>query len=145
MTRKVRISLVLVALLAGAGLTAHAGLKDPDPGTVNITQYSDGTGFAIAEMGAVRASADTGAFMGCWASGYNLNTRYVSCKARNAAGTTVSCWQGGIVNNVVQGQPMMDVLGTQTSESQVEFVWDATGKCTYVYVLTDASLRPKTL
>ena len=145
MKRKVRISLVVAALLAGAALTARAGLKDPDTGAIYMVKNADGSGYVTGSMGAVRASADTTAFIGCWASGYNLNTHYVSCKARSAGNVTVSCWQGGIVNNVIQGQPLLDVLGTQASDSHIEFDWDASGKCTYFNVLTDSSLRAKTL
>lgn len=133
------------ALLAGGTTTAHAGLKDSNPGTVQIVKYADGSGYAFGMMGAVRSSGDTSAFIGCEVSGYTLNTRYIECKARNAAGTTVTCWQGGIVNNVIQGQPMIDAFGVAAEGSMVDFSFDASGKCTYLNVLTDSSMRPKTL
>jgi hypothetical protein len=145
MKRRTRVSLLAAALLIGLAWSAHAGLKDSNSGGVNITTYSDGSGYTWAHMGAVRASSDGSAFMGCYASGYGTVTRYVVCKARNSSGKTVNCAIGGVSNNVVVSQPYIDVWATVSPDSVVEFDWDANGKCTYLNVLTDSSIRPKTL
>jgi hypothetical protein len=126
MTRHV-LSALAIAALIGVAPVAHAGFKSSFGVTTDpVSRYANGT------MGSARASADAVQYMSCYAT--YASSAGAFCVARDAAGTTVSCFTSD-PNKVA-------IVSAMTSYSYVYFSYDASGTCTQILVQNSSYYPP---
>ena len=127
MTRKVVVAAVLIA---GAWLgQARAGKRTSSPVTIiSASRYAYGS------LGSTRNATGITAFIGCWTDG-------------SSAGATGQCWAqaetGPEVACMTNNSSMLAAMRTVTPDSQIQFVWDTSFNCTYVFVDNSSYTEPK--
>lgn len=117
---------MMLPVLALVPSVAEAGTKCAYPVSVDPVGRS-----ASGALSSARNSADTLAYLSCTSYAWG----YVSCVARNGAGTVSSCGTSDPV--------YVDMLQTLNSDSYVYFAWDAAGTCTSMIVENMSCLEPK--
>jgi hypothetical protein len=134
-------AIAAVAALLGGVVVARAGLKySGDQVTIDLTNR-----IAAGQVGAVRSNADGTSFIGCqtegWDGTFAAGYRKITCHARDASGTWVSCWNGGGQS----GAPNAAVFVAEQVKGDVylAFGWDTVGHCTYVRVENYSHMMPK--
>ena len=134
--------IAVTAACAAITSLAWAGVHYGQP-SVSITNNADGTGSAMGTLGGVRNSASTVERLACTvqrsetlnAAGSPIRTTAVSCLARDANGASVTC--------VSRLEKHAVALTGVTSDSLIEFHWDAAGTCTTLWVYESSSMERK--
>lgn len=112
---------------------AKAGRKSTQ--LVLISDSANG-GYAKGALGSVRNSAESNAYIGCNVVANNDgHPGVVECFARNAAGVTRSCVFSN-VDNSASGAPF-------AGDGWLQFEWDTSGSCDYVYAESGSLWEPK--
>jgi len=127
MNRKVLLGVSIAALATAT--TAWAGYKGYYPVNVNTTSRE-----AYGALGDARASADATQYIGCAVTGYGVTGVSLACYAQDAAGNYGSC--------STTDSGLITAATGLTANAFVDFVWDSTGKCTYLRVFTGSQYRP---
>jgi hypothetical protein len=113
--------------------TALAGYKSGSEVVMTAT-------YAYGDVGAVRNSTDSNQYIGCGISAYNSGgAASGACYARTSAGVYRSCQVSASTPEQVK------VIMGINSDSQIFFMWDANGVCTYVGSETRSYSPPKAL
>ena len=120
----------VVVAVVGLTQTVSAGRKDRWPVVVDNANK-----VAYGSLGDARNSADTVQSIGCSVFYDTANQRnQVSCSATDAAGVSAQC--------ASQDPNLVQIGAAISSNSFVQFRWDATGACTTVFVMKSSSLTP---
>jgi len=121
------LSAFAIAALFCVAPPAHAGIKSNLGVTADpVSRYGNGA------VGSARASADASQYISCYAT--YASSPGAFCVARDAAGTTVSCFTSD-PNKVA-------IVSAMTSYSYVYFSFDATGTCTQILVSNSSYYPP---
>jgi hypothetical protein len=120
----------IAASVLALGGSAFAGLRDLRQ--VTAVRYSDGRAYGNGTVSGARLSADVTQWIGC--SNYTFTTgtgEYASCSAKNSAGVFVNC----AINSSQPGfWAIRDAIAMLSTNSDLTFSSDATGRCTSVSV-----------
>jgi hypothetical protein len=123
--------IVLAALAASAiAATASAGTKWNRSVTLDPSYR-----YAYGSVGTARNSTDNLQYIGCEAYYFSSGFVHLYCAARNAAGTTVSCY----TSNLTQVQ----AASQMTDSSLIYFTYDANNVCTLVAISNYSAYEPK--
>ena len=121
-------SRLAVALAMGVASTvAVAGMK------TNTTVYVT-NGYASGSLSSARYSSNTLEYMACdlYSSGY------ISCSARNTAGTQVSCW-----TNTTSQPAFGQIIAGMNSGTFLAFWYDtSTNQCTNIQLRNGSNYLP---
>ena len=110
------------ALVLGGGV-AFGGMRVFQP--VHITVNSDGSGFAVGNLGDTRASADSVSYIGCLS--YATPTSTIGeCQARDNLGHSIWC--------TFNGADMLRTAAMINSTSRIQLAWNASNGCTMLQV-----------
>lgn len=127
------IGLVLGAVvISGAGIAA-AGAKWTDDVYVNTAGR---TGWGA--LGTARNTSNTTEYIRCsvsFSEAWSGGQPWVSCYARNAAGTSTSCG--------AYSQKLADVLHALNGDSYLYFTGNGTSTCSYIEVDNASAYEPK--
>lgn len=129
------------AVAATVSVVTQAGSVYVAP--VKFQPDANGGGYVEGAMGYVRNSESTLEYIGCRvqrretkdANGQPVRTQLVTCSARDAAGTSVSCTSTSL--------DLARALGAATSDSILGFNYDSSGACTAIQVYESSSMTPK--
>jgi hypothetical protein len=123
-------SLVVAFGLLGSSTIASAGMK-ADTATVQI-----GSGYALGQIGAARASGDSSQYIGCDTVAYP-GYSYVSCYAMDASFKRLNCTS--------TDPKVMASVASMTPFSYIQFNADSSANCSLVYISNSSYWRPQTL
>lgn len=136
MNSKTRWGLVACGLVAAvfSVTKVRAGQK-----SAVLVSISTANRTAKGMLGTARASADANQYIGCSMEAGDNALPIVRCFAQNANGTVVSCSRttispgiGGSVSPIELG--FLTTVASISNDSYLTFNWDASGKCTKVFV-----------
>jgi hypothetical protein len=119
---------VSVALAAGIAL---AGARLTEPVQVDTTSRN-----AYGAIGSARNSIDGTQYISCGVNTYANGLVQGGCSARTATGVQGSC----TFNN---NPSLAAAIQSMTSDSLVNFSWDASGTCWFVHVDNSSEWEPK--
>lgn len=120
--RKGFLTAMFAVGLAVTSASALAGFKTNANVTVDTSNR-----FASGALGSARSSGDSVQYIGCSVTDA-VGQAYVTCTARNSAGTVASC------SSTDYGK--VTVASAINSDSFVFFRYDTSGVCTYLSVST---------
>lgn len=118
----------IVATLAvglAAQTAAYAGYSYPS--LVSVYTYSGG-GSASGAVRPARYSSDATQYISCAMASDAVSSAYVSCSARNSAGSYLYCYTS---------TPSTAALNTLSSVNDTSFIYfqvNSAGKCTYLSI-----------
>lgn len=119
----------IVATLA-AGLAAqsaaYAGYSYPS--TVAVYNSSSGGGTASGAMRPTRYSSDSTQYIGCGIASDAVSSTYVSCYARNSAGSYLYCYTS------TPSTAALHALSSVNDTSFIYFQVNSAGQCTYLSI-----------
>jgi hypothetical protein len=119
---------VILSALAGIALQSAAFAGYHATSLVSVYKGSTG-GSAYGSMQSARYySSDANEYIGCLAAADLVSSIYITCSARNAAGSYLTCY-----STTADGQARQAVSSINTTSS-IYFAVDGTGKCTYISV-----------
>lgn len=124
-----RIGVLALAIVASAA--TMAGSKFNGDGHVQINKNADGSGLAVAYLGAIYNGDGTTEWMGCQKSAKDR----VFCHARTEQGVQVSC--------SVTSSYLATALSSMSADARLIFTWDAKGVCTGVSVQHSSEYQDK--
>lgn len=128
---KLKTSLfALSGLLLAVASYSHAGLRETRTVQINTTSRT-----ASGALGDVRNSSDANQTIGCQRNAIVGSTPAVGCRARAATGGYVGCNSND--------PDLISVVGNISSDSYVNFGWDAAGVCTFITIDNDSRWAPK--
>jgi hypothetical protein len=122
--------LTLCAVSAIAATAAWAGARGGMEVSIDLANRR-----AYGSLGNVRNSVDVSQYIGCSTNANNAGTQSANCYARNSANTFVSCQ--------TSTPALVDIARSLNGDSLLQFYWDATGQCTYIYLENDSYYAPK--
>jgi hypothetical protein len=136
------VAIAAVAALLGSVVVARAGYKYAnDQVSIDLTYRVAG-----GQVGAVRNNGDGISFIGCQTEGWDSSAfaagyRKITCSAKDANGTWVSCWNGGGQSGAPSS--IVTVAEQAKGDAYLAFGWDAAGYCTYIRVENYSHFVPK--
>ncbi len=122
--------LTLCAVGAITATAAWAGAKGGPYVNIDLANRR-----ASGSLGGARNSIDAVQFLGCVTTGNTNGAQTATCWAQNAAGTYISC--------LTTSPVLIDMARSLNGDSVLQFHWDATGQCTYLYIENDSYYAPK--
>jgi len=128
-----RVVFAMLIVSIGVAIPVYAGYKETHTVYIDLTnRYANGS------LGDVRASGDTGQYVGCSATAWpGSSLPYAYCQAGNANWTQfASC--------TTQDAKLVASIQSMSSDAFVEFGWDTNSVCTYVNVQHKSYYAPKT-
>lgn len=124
---------VIAALVAVTSLASDAAAGRKDSWTVVVDTVNRN---AYGSLGSARNSPDGVQSIACSVFYDTANRRnQVTCIAVNAAGTSGTC--------ASQDPNLVQVATAISSDSFVQFRWDAAGACTTIFVMNSSANAPK--
>jgi len=127
-------TIVKWAIATGAlalSMAAAAGSKYSGAGHVTITKNADGSGIAVAYLGAIYNGDGVSEWFGCQKSALDR----VFCHARTDGGVQVSC--------SVKSNYLAQSVASISPDSRVIFTWNAKGACTAISVQHSSEYQDK--
>ena len=123
----------LFAVMAFAAISgfAMAGSRYSGGQHVTITKNADGSGIAVAYLGAVYNADGTIEYLGCQKGANNG----VFCHARTEAGVHAAC--------SVTSSYLATAVASLSPDARVIFTWNASGACTGVSVQHSSEYQDK--
>ncbi|HEY2512811.1 MAG TPA: hypothetical protein VGI39_18220 [Polyangiaceae bacterium] len=133
-------------VLAATGILAlcvagrsSAGERDAD--SLEYVKIDRTSLMATGQISAARNSPDKNQYIGCWINAYSSGRATEAyCRAHDAAATG----SAGEVLCISTAPQFIQAVSAVNSDSILEFDWDATGRCTYLYTETASYVSPKT-
>jgi hypothetical protein len=129
--QRFRTSLALaIALSAGlATSVSWAGMRSISSVYVTTTNR-----YAAGSLGSARNSADSMQYIGCETTATDASA-YVSCVARNSAGTAAYCYSTS--SNLVAAARAIN------GDAHLSFNWNDQGECTQIRATSSSQYEPK--
>jgi|GEM_PF-1444015 len=136
MTRRVLTGLAIALALAASAGSALAGGYDPENSTHRISVYtnSDGSGSASGAPRVARDAPELNSNIGCAVTA-RPRALSVRCYATDKNGKTLICSS--------TRSSLIDAALAVSENSKIEFVVEADGECSYLYVSNSGTyIRP---
>jgi hypothetical protein len=129
--KRIMMSAIFATIIGGVAL---AGEKQSVPVQVNLKEQ-----WAGGAMGSAHNSMDHVQYIGCSIAAYASGTEsgYMTCFASSATGLTATCTLAN------PNSAMVGALSTISDTSIIKFAWDASNRCTELYVTASSTHEPK--
>jgi hypothetical protein len=121
----------VLALAVTVSAAAMAGSRYAGDGHVTINKNADGSGLAVAYLGAIYNGDGATEWFGCQKSAKDR----VFCHARTEGGVQVSC--------SVTSSYVATAVASMSPDARVIFTWNAKGTCTGVSVQHSSEYQDK--
>ncbi len=135
MKRHVALGALGILLGLSVASPAYAGRRTSFP--VYISKSADGSGYFMGQLADVRASAAPSAWMTCsaytWASSVTTY-RYGTCYATDGT-TSASC--------TTSDPALVDAFSKLHGDSYYQVSFNASGTCTFIFVMQGSDQAPK--